>query len=65
MVSLWQGTKELRRWLATDYCTLKGITAESVAAVVKYHLTSMDDDEEAEEKRRGELPNSSASTIHR
>jgi len=45
-----KGTKELRRWLATDYCTLKGITAESVAAVVKYHLASMDDDEEAGKK---------------
>jgi hypothetical protein len=45
-----KGTKELRRWLATDYCTLKGITAESVAAVVKYHLASMDDDAEAGKK---------------
>ena len=41
-----KGTKELRKWLDTNYCKLKGITTDSVAPVVRDHLDSMEDDHE-------------------
>jgi 5-methylcytosine-specific restriction endonuclease McrA len=33
-----KGTKELAAWLQSNYCRTRGITAESVAAVVKATL---------------------------
>jgi hypothetical protein len=45
-----KGTKDLRKWLDTDFCKLKGITSDSVASVVQDHLASRVDDHVAGEK---------------
>jgi hypothetical protein len=41
-----KGTKNLRNWLDTNYCKLRGITADSVALVVREHLALTCDDDE-------------------
>lgn len=34
-----KGAKKLEEWLTSKFCTVKGITVNSVAAVVKEHIT--------------------------
>lgn len=38
-----KGSKDLLKWLESDYCKRNGITIASVAAVVRDHVTSMAD----------------------